>query len=804
MIFPPELSIIEKDFITKNLKLLDNSKLNREEHLLTLLGEIFFTLLASKLMTPSKLLDLTQNYEHLKSEIIFIDLFHQIIDLSDIISVNDPIISQMQQFFDSHENINSVTVDLSVIMSNLANYPFQLEEEISNDHLTPQLLSIITEFYPLMFMKKKKTGKYYTLPNDAALISLLVVFRFLKEKSSYSDDDKIFDFLIEDNVNKLYKNQIKNSVPTKIRILDPACGSGTFIIQLTRLLCKLGTLKGNVVRFYVDAVDLDPLALLVTRLRFFLLELFCFIHYGSSRIQLEIKIRREDFLVENNQFKYDIIIGNPPFVRHEDIGSDNTPNYKKDLIDKFLMETDPQIVIDKKSDLYIYFCLKSLKLLKKTGVLGFLTSNAWLEVKYGKTLQNYLIQLLSNKKLAQSEIIYQAGARLWKQIGINSIVFLATRNLASLSQPEGMFFTESNSVLTRIPTCELKHSMLFSREAVSLSYRTEFIPFSELIQTHKWAGSFLRASKDERRVLKKLLLQGVPMHSIADVRFGIKTGANDFFHLVGNEGENNRYIEIHNKRNYYGKIEYQFLVPLVKSPSEIDNYIVTSKSTNKNWLFYCQKPKNSLRGTFALEYVQWGEKEIIPVKQGRKLGSNVKGFASLSSINERELWYSINPYPVPQLLWAKSYHDKPGCFMNQENFYPDQRFYSIYPNKERHIPLLFTYLNSSFVWALMEQAGNTNMGLGVLDTNVYWLKTLSIPELMSSEQLEEIKGLASELKETCRRESITTESLIRKKIDRFFKDLFGLTESQFGVIDNFIRKSIRRRLDSNEIVTKDN
>ncbi|MHA1542499.1 MAG: Eco57I restriction-modification methylase domain-containing protein, partial [Candidatus Hodarchaeales archaeon] len=262
-----------------------------------------------------------------------------------------------------------------------------------------------------------------------------------------------------------------------------------------------------------------------TRLRFFLLELFCFIHYGSSRIQLEINIRREDFSVENNQYKYDIIIGNPPFVRHEDIGSDNTPNYKKDLIDKFLMETDPRIVIDKKSDLYIYFCLKSLKLLKKTGVLGFLTSNAWLEVKYGKTLQNYLIQLLSNNKLAQCEIIYQAGARLWKQIGINSIVFLATRNLVSHSQPEGMFFTESNSVLTQIPTCELKKNMLFSREATSLCYRTEFIPFSELTQTHKWAGSFLRASKDERRVLKKLLAQGIPMHSIADVRFGIKSGA---------------------------------------------------------------------------------------------------------------------------------------------------------------------------------------------------------------------------------------------------------------------------------------
>ncbi len=797
MILPPELSCLEKDFITKKLKSTDNSKLNKEEQLLTLLGELFITLLASRLLTISKLRVLTQKHENSKSDMFFNDLFHLIIEQSDIISKNNPIILRIQQFFNLYENINSVTVNLGVIASNLANYSFQLEEEPSDTHLSPQLLSLLTEFYPLILLKKKKTGKYYTLPNDAALVSLLVVYRFLKEKCTHSYNDKIFDFLIEENVDRSYENQIKNSLQTEVRILDPACGSGNFIIPLTRLLCKLGTLKGSVVRLYVDAIDLDPLALLVTRLRFFLLELFCFIHYGPSRIQLEINIRREDFLVGNNKIKFDIIIGNPPFVRHEDIGANFTPNYKKDLADKFLMETEPKIVIDKKSDLYIYFCLKSLKLLKKTGVLGFLTSNAWLEVKYGKTLQNYLIQLLSNKKLVQCEIIYQAGARLWKKIGINSIVFLATRNLDSQSQSEGMYFTEANSILNQIPTRELKQSMLFSREVTSLNYRTELIPLSELSQTHKWAGSFLRASKSERRVLKKLLAQGVPMHSIADVRFGIKTGANEFFHLIGNEGENNRYIEIKNKRNYCGRIENQFLVPLIKSPSEIENYSVTSVLSKKNWLFYCQKSKDQLKGTFALKYIQWGEKEIVPIKQGLKMGSNVQGFASLASVSERDSWYSINPYPVPQLLWAKSYHDKPGCFLNQENFYPDQRFYSIYPHNEGQIPLLFTYLNSSFVWALMEQAGNTNMGLGVLDTNVYWLKTLIIPELMSSKQLEEIKSLASELEENYRREPITSDSEIRKKIDHFFKDLFGLADSEISVIENFIRKSIRRRLASN-------
>ncbi|MHA1236731.1 MAG: Eco57I restriction-modification methylase domain-containing protein, partial [Candidatus Hodarchaeales archaeon] len=789
MILPPELSDLEKNFLTNNLVFHENSSIKKEEQHTSFLGEVFLTFIASVLLPTSKMEKIFHNCEGSKSSITFIDLFLQIVNLSDIISLNNPIVSRLQQFLLSDVNIKSLTIIPGFITSNLTNYSFSLEEVpfSSNTHLCPHLLSIITEYHPLISKSKKKSGKYYTLPSDAALISLLVVFRFLREKNTDLSDDMIFDLLIEDNIDPKCKNQLNDSLLSEITILDPACGSGTFLIQLVRLLSKLskfGLSQENILRLSIDAVDLDPLPLLVTRLRFFLLELFWFIQYGSLKIQIDINIRREDFLFENARKKFDIIIGNPPFIRHEDIGSNDNPNYKKELITNFKKETNSQINIDRKSDLLIYFCLKSLNLLKKTGVLGLLTSNAWLEVNYGKTLQEYLIHLLSDKRLAQCEIIYQAGARLWKQIGINSVVFLATRNLDSQSQSQGIFFSESNSVLTQISTNELKQSMLFCRETASSNYRTEFIPISELSQTNKWAGSFLRATKEERRILKKLIAQGVPLHTIAEVRFGIKTGANDFFHLIGFEDKKTQKIEIQNKRNYTGQIEKQFLVPLVKSPSEIDNYLVSPKMAKKNWLFYCHKPKDQLKGSGALEYIQWGEKESIPIKQGRKMGLRLKGFSSLASISERELWYSINPYPSPPLLWAKSYHNKPGCFLNQGNFYPDQRFYSIYPHNRRNIPLILTFLNSSFVWALMEQAGNTNMGLGVLDTNVYWLKALSIPEMASPQQLEEIEGLMKELKEVIRREPITSESVIRTKIDEFYTNLFELTESEFSVISN--------------------
>ena len=52
-----------------------------------------------------------------------------------------------------------------------------------------------------------------------------------------------------------------------------------------------------------------------------------------------------------------------------------------------------RFTIDKKSDLYVYFFLRGLHLLKERGVLCFICSNSWLDVGYGKVLQQVLLRL---------------------------------------------------------------------------------------------------------------------------------------------------------------------------------------------------------------------------------------------------------------------------------------------------------------------------------------------------------------------------------------------------------------------------
>ncbi|MHA2239863.1 MAG: Eco57I restriction-modification methylase domain-containing protein, partial [Candidatus Hodarchaeales archaeon] len=566
-------------------------------------------------------------------------------------------------------------------------FPFSLEES-SITTLGPRLLSFLCENLAHTSRMKKKIGKFYTLNTDAEILSFLALYRYFKWKSLNTTDEELLSLFIDFQGSKTSHHVPTIELTDEIRILDPACGSGEFLYQTALIFEKIAANVGESVKLVVTGMDMDPITKTVTTLRLLLLELLWIIKYSQPQVQLALNIINADFLTFPFENKFDIIIGNPPWVRHEDIGLNKTSDYKSIILRDLLANMNQKISFDKKSDLYIYFCMKSLSLLSENlSVLALITSNAWLEVNYGKTLQNYVISLLSDNKLVCGEVIHQAGLRLWKKIGINSVMFLATKCFASENFSNKFLFTESNKAIKEIDFPILKHGVIFGNEYSCDDYRTENVPIEDLQSTHKWAGYFLRASSSVRKVLSIITNEGVSLSEIADIRFGIKTGANDFFYIQSSEQDfTKKVIDIKNSLNYKGKIEREYIQPIereyiqpiVKSPNSIKGYIIPGNFIPKYWVFNCRDNKQQLLGKFALEYVKWGEKQPVVVKQGKKMGGEVIGFHNLSSLNQRPIWYSLTEYFAPILLWTKSYHDKPSCLLNQALILPDQRFYSIF------------------------------------------------------------------------------------------------------------------------------
>lgn len=185
---------------------------------------------------------------------------------------------------------------------------------------------------------------------------------------------------------------------------------------------------------------------------------------------------------------FDIVIGNPPYVRQEKIadpqkdpdnygGEDNAAwknekkKYKAKLKRSVYMEfpkyfnykeqTDTSSIrLNAKSDLYIYFYFHGLRLLNTKGSFCFITSNSWLDVGYGKDLQEFLIKHSHVKFIIDNQV-----KRAFKSASINTIIVLFSkpdeRQLLGFSKTSRfvMFKTECENTISPVLWEEIEEAL---------------------------------------------------------------------------------------------------------------------------------------------------------------------------------------------------------------------------------------------------------------------------------------------------------------------------------------------------------
>jgi adenine-specific DNA-methyltransferase len=118
----------------------------------------------------------------------------------------------------------------------------------------------------------------------------------------------------------------------------------------------------------------------------------------NKLVEFELKQERPYFLwhlffadvFDNGGF--DIIIGNPPYIQ-----------IQKMLGSSFDNSILNYTTYSKSGDIYCLFYEKAGMLLKKQGVLSYITSNSWIKTKYGKSLRNYFTSKLNPTKLLNFE-----------------------------------------------------------------------------------------------------------------------------------------------------------------------------------------------------------------------------------------------------------------------------------------------------------------------------------------------------------------------------------------------------------------
>jgi len=316
---------------------------------------------------------------------------------------------------------------------------------------------------------RKAGGIYYTQPPvvDYIIKNTLgeKTENILQKAISLLNDDKIQESYLE-------FDKIK-----KLRILDPACGSGSFLIKsyrqlkntygkynekideenrkLTEKITQLRKTGENKEAWSVEfirpqknedfekqiiynnifGVDLDSSAAEIAAVNILLqglkkgeklpLILKENIKIGNSIIGAnddELKKFFGDYLSEMKPFKWE---ENFKTIYNEglfDIIIGNPPYYtistQPDIVKKYFEESSEWSTVYRgQNDILFYFIMRGLQLLKDGGLLGFIVARYWLESKWADRLRNYLLNNAKIKIILDSgNIQFFAGANVLTSI----------------------------------------------------------------------------------------------------------------------------------------------------------------------------------------------------------------------------------------------------------------------------------------------------------------------------------------------------------------------------------------------------
>ena len=287
-------------------------------------------------------------------------------------------------------------------------------------------------------------GKQITIKGSRATIEEKPEVR--KAGGVYYTPQYIVEYIVENTVGKLCEGKTPKEV-SKLKIVDPACGSGSFLLgayqylltwhsnyytnnkhtgkQKEAVLTPDGSLttaeKKRILINNIYGVDIDRNAVEVTKLSLLLKCMegettasvntqMTFFHErvlpslenniksGNSLIDIDFYDTELDFGEEKKikpfnwqqgfpeafkQGGFDAVIGNPPYIQSRE-GQLN--EYEKNYYNQYFKTTEYQI------NTFGLFIERGINILKENALLGFIIPNYWLSTKFNKRLRKFLFQ----------------------------------------------------------------------------------------------------------------------------------------------------------------------------------------------------------------------------------------------------------------------------------------------------------------------------------------------------------------------------------------------------------------------------
>ena len=404
--------------------------------------------------------------------------------------------------------------------------------------------------------------------------------------------------------------------------------------------------------------------------------------FGDAVMSEDVVDWRADFAeVFAGAGGFDVVVANPPYVRYQKI----SPEYKLKLKPIYSEATVGQ------SDLYCYFYVRALQVLRTGGIHVFVCSNSWLDVAYGAKLQAHL---LKNDRV---DAVYESAVeRQFSTAQINTIISVISKSRGQddhrirFVSLRDEFEVALADVTKRREILKSKHELMESSLGAPNSQgRRKFVG-------DKWGAKYLSAPDIYHSIFAKGRKHLLRLDDVVTARFGIITGANKFFYLDSD-------------RMRQWMIEDEFLRPVMTSPRDSRSILVNS-SRLPSKLFVCGNSKEELQGTAALDYIVYGESE---------------GFHRYSACAARSKWYDLSRQEPTDMAITYMIDTTARIFMTDAKTYFPNTFHRLY-RQAYSATQLCAVMNSSLFQLAINVGGRSNLGGGALKIERYELDPLPI------------------------------------------------------------------------------
>lgn len=450
-------------------------------------------------------------------------------------------------------------------------------------------------------------------------------------------------------------------------VLEPSMGDGVFIRQLAKRLLSKGQDKKTIGKTIVGVELFDKE-----------LEKAKNLLEDEGFVSESFQLMKGDFFSlygKISEKKYDIVLGNPPFIRYQDF-----PEGQRDLAIEILKRNG--FKPNKLTNAWLFFLLASVNLLRPNGRLAMVIPAEILQVKYAAEARVFLskffnsITILSFRKLIfdgiQQEVVLLLGDK--RENGNKGIDLIELNDVDDLKNL----------------TDEIKKP-------------EHFKPIDH--SNDKWLQYFL--SKEEILLIKRLTENNklTKLGSLVSVDVGVVTGNNDFF--VMNRDTVNKY----NLAKY--------AIPLVGRTAhlnggvvfELEDWMNSEEKGDKTYLLNYQDPLFVVLDESVKEYIKLGEE--MRIHEGYKCSI-------------RKIWYSVPSVWIPDAFLFRQIHRYPKIVENKAKAVPTDTIHRVKvynPKRTQHVASSFL---NSLTFAFSEVYGRSYGG-GVLELEPNEAEKLPIP-----------------------------------------------------------------------------